>query len=67
MWNEMTDPIRHSSSQRNRRKALHHAENIKEEAMHLYSEIVLLSEKADRLIRLACKIENRLKAEVRNE
>jgi hypothetical protein len=57
--------MRHSASSRNRRKALHHAVNFKEEAQHLCGEIIVLLERAQRLIKLACKIEDRLKSEVR--
>jgi hypothetical protein len=61
------EPIRHSASLRNRRKALHHSENFKEEAKHLFAEMVVIQEKLGRLIKLAYKVENRLKAEVRRE
>lgn len=62
-----TEPIRHSASVRNRRKALHHAENFKEEIKHLFAETVVLLEKQQRLIKLACKVVNRLEAEVRRD
>jgi hypothetical protein len=54
------EPIRHSASPRNRRKALHHAENALEEAKYLSAE---LSEAADRLTVLCLKIRNRLRSE----
>jgi len=60
----MSIPVRHSSSPRNRRKALHHASNFKEELKHIHGEMIELLEKQQRLIMLACKIENRLIAEV---
>jgi hypothetical protein len=60
----MVDPVRHSASPRNRRKALHHAKNMLEETKHLVGEIIVIQEKLQRLIKLASKIENRLKAEV---
>ncbi len=59
-----TEPIRHSTSPRNRRKALHHARNMLEETKHLIGEIVIIQEKLQRLAKLASKIENRLKAEL---
>ena len=61
------EPLRHSASPRNRRKALHHSENFKEEAKYLFAEMVVIQEKLRRLIKLACKVENRLKAEVRRD
>jgi hypothetical protein len=60
----MVDPVRHSASLRNRRKALHHAENMLEETKHLVGEIIVIQEKLQRLVKLASKIENRLKAEI---
>jgi hypothetical protein len=59
----MTEPIRHSASSRNRRKALHHIRNIKEEALNIYAAKVALDEKLERLIQTICKVENRLEAE----
>jgi hypothetical protein len=59
----MADPVRHSASPRNRRKALHHTENMLEETKHLVGEIIVIQEKLQRLVKLASKIENRLKAE----
>jgi hypothetical protein len=63
----VTVPVRHSASPRNRRKALHHVGNLKEELKHLHSETIVLLEKQQRLIMLACKIENRLLAETKED
>jgi hypothetical protein len=58
------EPVRHSASERNRRKALHHAKNLVEESKYLAAE---LTEAAERLVKLSLKIENRLRAELRQD
>lgn len=64
MGSRRHEPLRHAACSRNRRKALHHAINLVEESKYLAAE---LSEAADRLVKLSLKIENRLRAETRND
>lgn len=62
----MTEPIRHSASKRNRKKALHHARNVRDEAMHLHTQTLALLTNYEYLVSSACKLVNRLEAEVRS-
>jgi hypothetical protein len=61
----LTPPIRHAATSRNRRKALHLAKNIQDEAMHLHAQAVALLTNYQYLVDRACKLVNRLEAENR--
>ena len=59
----MGEPIRHSANARNRRKALHQAKDVRDEASYLLSEINRLKTNYEYLFSSACKLVNRLEAE----
>jgi len=56
---------RHSASSRNLCKAFHHIENVREEALRIYTLKVELDEKFERLIKTICKVEDRLHSQVK--
>jgi hypothetical protein len=59
----MSEPVRHAASARNRRKALHFAKNIRDEAKHLHANAEALRVNYKYLVSRACKLVNRLEAE----
>ena len=59
----MSEPIRHSASARNRRKALHNAECLLEEIEFLHAEAVKREVNFKYAVHRASTLVNRLKAE----
>lgn len=57
------EPVRHSASARNRRKALHNAECLLEELQFLHSEHTVRAVNLKYAIHRAATLVNRLKAE----
>ena len=58
---------RHSASDRNKRKAAHHASNLLEELKRFRGELTMLGERVDRAIKLACKVEDRTRTQERKK
>jgi hypothetical protein len=60
----MKEPLRHSASVRNRRKALHHAKDALRELLYLHSQALRLEVHYRHAINKMNKTVNRLKSEV---
>lgn len=63
----MREPLRHSDSSRNRRKALHHAEDALRELLYLHSQSLKLATNYRHAINKMNKTVNRLKSEVHRD
>jgi len=61
------EPTRHSPGERNRRKALHNAEALKEELEFLYTDAKEKLVNMEYALHRICRLVNRLEAEIQGD